>query len=379
MFGRGAAGAVWQEGVAFRNLVRDEIRVVREHQQILLTQGKTGHATIFILSSCCIANILVFLAIPDYISLFIAASLYLHMGYFITLLIPIGKGTIRFPREEIHRFFSTLYHTGIIAATDRFTRILLNAFFINSRSLFFGISCIFSVDILFTLTGFYAGMFSERTVLIILFQLFSFLIFYFLLWRLEPGSVRFQEGVSGVKGALAVRYPSWLIAVLFGTAALLILLLILSTIILLPGMTLAVFMSNAGLEHVTDLFLLIGIIGVSQYFIVRFFHGIASVRMAERFSASTLSLLQAAGGGDGPLTGEDPDADRGILPSADAMRSAASALLQARLYRLELNTLFGAFPVYTVNPDFSVIFDEQVISVITGYLKGAGSTRLETA
>jgi hypothetical protein len=324
-----------------------------------------------------VVNLLAFLTIPDYFSLFVAASLYLHMGYFITLLIPIGKGAVRFPREEIRSFFSTVYHTGIIAATDRFTRILLDAFFINSRSLFFGISGIFSLDILFTLAGLYTGMFPLRTALIILFQLFAFLTFYFLLWRLEPGSDRFREGVSGVKGALAVRYPSWFVAVLFGAAALLILLLILSTIILLPGMTVAVFLLNAGLEQVTDLFLLIGILAVSQYFIVRFFHGIASARMAERFSASTLSLLQDAEGEDTSPAAEAPDVGADIPGPAEAMRSAASALLQARIYRLEQNTLFGAFPVYTVNPDFSVIFDKEVISVITGYLKGAGSAGLE--
>ena len=59
------------------------------------------------------------------------------------------------------------------------------------------------------------------------------------------------------------------------------------------------------------------------------------------------------------------------------MRNAAGALLESRMYRLELRTLFGTFPVYLVNPDFSVLFDEQVIAVITGYLKGAGSSSKE--
>jgi hypothetical protein len=380
MLGRGAAGAVWQEGAAFQQLIRNEIHVVRERQQALLTQGKTGYATLLILLSCIITNVISFLALPEYIPLFIAASVYLHMFYFLTLLIPIGEGTVRFPTAEIRRIFSTLYHTGIIPSTDRFTRIMLDAFFINSRTLSSGFFCIFTIDLLYTGIAYYGGLFSLRTVAVISFQVVAILIFYFLLWRFDPGTARFKQGIAGMKGTLAgKRYPSWLIAVMFVIGALLVLFVILSTIILLPGITLKAFLSLSGIGDLTNLFLFITLIAVSQYFIVRFFHGIMSSRMAERFSEFRIVLLQTVsdgGSGSVPEGTDEQDAPRPAT-SGGSMRNAAGALLESRMYRLELRTLFGTFPVYLVNPDFSVLFDEQVIAVITGYLKGAGSSSKE--
>ncbi len=49
----------------------------------------------------------------------------------------------------------------------------------------------------------------------------------------------------------------------------------------------------------------------------------------------------------------------------------AGALLESKIYKVEKKTLLGAFPVYIVNPDFSVILDEQVLALITGYLGNA--------
>jgi hypothetical protein len=375
MFGSGAAETVRQEGAALRQLVSNEIGLVREQRQVLLAQGTTGYVTIFILLSCIIMNLYAYLSLPDYFALFIAASLFLHMGYFITLLVPIGEGTLRFPAGEIQKFFSVLYHTGIIPATDRFTRILLDVFFMNSRTLCFGFFCLFSLDVLFTGAGYYAGIFSSAIVTVILFQVLAFLVFYILLWRLEPGTTRFKQVISGMKDSLAGRrYPVWLIAALFGAVALLVLLVILSLIILLPGMTVKAFLSRSGLGDFTGLFLFIGLLAASQYFIVRFFHGIASTAMAARVSEHRIRMLQTASEGAGVIpAGMARDDAVSSAATRDALRNAAESLLESRIYRLERRTLFGAFPVYLVNPDFSVIFDEEVIAVITGYLKGAGS------
>jgi hypothetical protein len=102
------------------------------------------------------------------------------MIYFITLLVPLGKGALRLPFDRIRQFFITLHHTGIISATDRLTRIFLDVFFINSHALFRGFLLIFSCDLIFAAIGFYQGAFSSRALIIILFQSLAILIFYFL-------------------------------------------------------------------------------------------------------------------------------------------------------------------------------------------------------
>jgi hypothetical protein len=361
MIGHDATGMLRQEGAAFKQLVSLEIQSARAQQKTLLLQGKTGYATILILFFCIAINIGVFFAIPDYKALFIAASIYLQMFYFITLLIPMGGEGSTFPKKEVLKSFSTLFRKSFITTTDRFTRIFMDVFFMNSRTLAAGFLCILSVDILFTLLGYFTGEFSRWTAAVILFQVVVIAAFYFLLMRLEPGTARFRARVIGMKGSLAARYPSWVIAVLFGAAALLVLLLILSTIILLPGMTVKAFMSLSGLEEVTNLILLLALIAASQYFIVRFFHGIASTRMAGSFAETRILLLEKAGN-EAP-SGTD---------SEDPAQSAAESLLESKIYRLGTRSIVGLFPVYIVDLDFSVLFDEKVITVITGYLKGAG-------
>ncbi len=378
MIGHDAAGALRHEGAAFTHLIRSELISAREQQKLLLSQGRAGYATIFVLLLCITVNAVACVTIPDYFTLFIAASIYLQMFYFITLLIPMGGGNIGFPRDEILKVFSTLYHTGIISTTDRFTRIFMDAFFINSRSLAPGFLGVFSLSLLFTILSYQAGEFSDAATAIVLFQIAAIIVFYLLLMRLEPGTARFKSGVCGMKGMLAGKYPPWIIAVLSGTAALLILLLILTTIILLPGMTVKALMSIPGLEEATNLFILIGIIALSQYFIVRFFHGVSSTRMAAAFAESKIVMLQlAAGGQAAPGPGGNP-CPNGPENTETVLETAAESLLASKIYRLTSRSIGGMFPVYLVDLDFSVLFDERVMAVIIGYLKGAGSAEPAT-
>ncbi|MCX6691614.1 MAG: hypothetical protein NTW33_06065 [Methanoregula sp.] len=81
-------------------------------------------------------------------------------------------------------------------------------------------------------------------------------------------------------------------------------------------------------------------------------------------------LLQTVSEEESGSVPERTDEQDAARPSTrgESMRNAAGALLESGMYRFELRTLFGMFPVYLVNPDFPVLFDEQVIAVITGYL-----------
>jgi hypothetical protein len=98
--------------------------------------------------------------------------------------------------------------------------------------------------------------------------------------------------------------------------------------------------------------------------------------MAAHFSEIRILMLETASKVDFMIpAGDDVRVPR--LPAVeDAPITAANALLESRIYRLDLRTFFGAFPIYLVNPDFSVLFDEKVITVITGFLKRAGSTEI---
>jgi hypothetical protein len=372
MIGRSAADAVWQESTAIHELVKNEIHTLQEQQRVLRTGGRIGHITLAILLICIIINGAFLFFVKDYFALFIAAGFYLYMVYFITLIIPLGTGARGLPFKEVRQFFLTLYHSGVIPAADRFTRIMLDIFYINSRALFGGFLIIFSIVLVFTGIGFFKGVFSGATVLVITFQSISILTFYGLVWKFEPYSLHYHNDMRELKGRLVTkRFPHWAVVVVFGTAAVLVLFVIISTIILLPGFTVHKVLTQTSIGNLDYPLLLIGIVLASQYFMVRFFHGISSRELAEQFSGAQIARLQSADTEPGCELGSPHAPDCPAVLQADRKREVAGALLDSKMYRVEKKTLFGAFPVYIVNPDFSVILDEQVLALITGYLGNA--------
>lgn len=372
MIGRSAADAVWQESTAIHDLIKNEIQTLQNQQRALRTTGSIGYITLAILLLCILVNVAFLVLLKDYFALFISAGFYLFMIYFITLIIPLGNGARGLPFNNIRRFVSALHHSGVIPSTDRFTRIMLDVFYINSRTLFGGFLVIFSFVLLFTGIGFFKESFSVTTVMFILFQSISILMFYGLVWKFEPYSLQYHHDMRELKGRLVTkRFPEWAVVALFGTAAVLVLIGIISTIILLPGFTVNKVLSLTGIEGLEYHLVLIGILLASQYFIVRFFHGISSRELAEQFSDAQIARLRCA-----DTIPEDKQESKDVsgdpaAPEADMKREVAGALLESKIYKVEKKTLLGAFPVYIVNPDFSVILDEQVLSLITGYLGNA--------
>lgn len=372
MIGRSAADAVWHESTAIHDLIKNEIQTLQDQQRALRTTGSIGYITLAILLLCILVNGAFLVLLKDYFALFIAAGFYLFMIYFITLIIPLGAGARGLPFNNIRRFVSALHHTGVIPSTDRFTRIMLDVFYINSRTLFGGFLVIFSFVLFFTGIGFFKGSFSFTTVMFILFQSISILMFYGLVWKFEPYSLQYHHDMRELKGRLVTkRFPEWAVVALFGTAAVLVLFGIISTIILLPGFTVNKVLSLTGIEGLEYHLVLIGILLASQYFIVRFFHGISSRELAEQFSDAQIARLRCADTiPEGIRESRDVPGDP-AAPEADMKYELAGALLESKIYKVEKKTLLGAFPVYIVNPDFSVILDEQVLALITGYLGNA--------
>jgi len=194
---------------------------------------------------------------------------------------------------------------------------------------------------------------------IILFQSVAIIIFYFLVWKLEPYSTEFFTDVSGMREHLIRKnIPEPVVSFLFLLGAVLALVCIISTIILLPGITVNNVLSVSEFKELGHFFIAIGVVLVSLYFIFRYIHGITSRDLLIRFSKTKTECLlhQIEITGD-TGTGSSPAAS-GYLASAtpDTLREAAELLLEARLYQVQRKTIFGMFPVYIVNPDFSRVF-----------------------
>ena len=105
---------------------------------------------------------------PLYPLMFTSASFFLFMFYFVTLLIPHNLKETPLPQTEIFRYLVRLRENGIIVSTRRFTRVFLNAFFINCRPLFYGFALIFSLDIVLVIAMAAQDVLSSSSTVIIL-------------------------------------------------------------------------------------------------------------------------------------------------------------------------------------------------------------------
>jgi len=339
-----------------------EIHREREQHRRLYASGTPGRVTLVILGAAVLINVCLFLESPLYPLLFVSASFFLFMFYFITLLIPHNLRHTTLPQTELSAYLVRLRKNGIIVSTKRFTRVFLNAFFINCRPLFYGFALIFSLDIVLVIAMAANGSLSPTHTQIILFQSAAIIIFYFLVWKLEPYTIDFFTGVSGMKkNLIQKRIPQQVVSFLFLVGAALALVAIVSTIILLPGITVNNVLSEAELKELGHFFLAIGVAVVTLYFIMRYIHGITSRDLLVRFTEDKTACLfrqieitscPARASAAGASVEE---------PENAALCRAAELLLEAQIYQVEQKTLFGTFPVYIVNPDFSWVFSSPAI------------------
>jgi len=348
--------------LSLHNVMNDELAAVREKRSELVLPKRTGFLQLFILFLCIFTNIIFFLTMRDYFALFIAASFYLNMFYFIILLIPTNFERSGLSKNEIIRFHAWLRDSGIKSGTSRFTRLIINSFFINSRALSLGIGLIFVVDIIFALVSYSLMNLDLGSTIIVIFQCGVIILFYILVWKTEPFSTEFRRNVEQVRRRLSrENIPPWMVSAIFMTAVLLAVFLFLTAIILLPGITITAFMSQSGLNELGYLVLFITILAVSQYFLIRYIHGITSRTMASRildFQEEALKELAGTPGAGSAGTSDGED-----------WFEMPARLLESRLYSVQQRTLLGMFPVYTVDVDFSALMDSTTRAAIQNYIE----------
>ncbi|MFA4877859.1 MAG: hypothetical protein WC586_10620 [Methanoregula sp.] len=350
--------------VPFRHAIEAELVAIQKSRNLLKGSDRSGLLYPAVIFCCLLVNALFLLVRKDYFALFIAASFYLNMFYFISLLIPTSREYAGIHKEDLRKFLSWLQDMGVKAGTSRFTRLFLNAFFINSRALSLGIGMIFTIDILFTLVAFLVLKVSVSGTLIVISQCTIIAVFYMLIWKIEPFSDAFAKNVEGVKTWLSGnRIPPLLISVLFMVAFAFAVILILVTIILLPGITVAAFLTESGLAVLGHLVGLIAILAISQYFIIRYIHGSSSRLMAERLLDHKEKTLQEI------LAVEN----RGTAVHLNNPVETTTRLLESKVFQVKQNTLFGTFPVYVVDLDLSVMLDSTTLTAIQGYIQKKGS------
>jgi hypothetical protein len=345
--------------IPLSQVIRDELSAVRKTRAGLMTDRGNSRIHIGILFLCIGINAIYFLLRPDYLYVFIAASFYLNMYYFITLLIPQNfNKNAGLQKADLSRFRTWLKEIGLTSGTSRFTKLFINSLFINSRTLSLGISLIFTIDILYAIRAHTTLELPLKTTVIVISQCVIIVVFYLLVWKVEPFSMKYVKSVEQVKRRLThEKLPPRIITVLFLVGFLIAIVLFLTTIILLPGITLQAFLDQSKLTTLGNVFVFIAVLAVSQYFIIRYIHGTTSRTMAERlfdYKESVLQDLQNTVGSHNA--------------SPENRAETTTRLLETKIYTIKRNTLSGFFPVFVVDLDFSVILDSTTRTAIRGYI-----------
>lgn len=359
-------GPGYSPGIRFTDGVRQELAAVRRARAGLAAFGGSRGTERAVLAACVLANAVLYLVRPDYFGLFIAASFYLNMYYFILLIIPTKSDALhRKGKKGLSRVRAWLKDVGIRTGTSQFSRLFTHTIFMNSRALSLGIGLIFVIDILFSFAEYSRGL-PAMTTAIVIAQCSIIVIFYLLVWKVEPFSSEYAGKVERLKVILRNRSVSpQLVAGLLVSGFVLSLFLFLITIIFLPGITLHAFLDQAELAAAGYLFALLAILAVSQYFPVRFIHGFTSRTMAERILAfrenSLCAILETETGSAAPAGGT-------ALPGEDG-RKMYSLFIESGIYAIRKKTIAGLFPVWVVDLDLSVMTRITAQNAIRGYIR----------
>ena len=350
------------EALPLREVIESELSAVKKTRAELMPHRGPRGIQFLTLAACILINIIFFLTRSDYFGVFIAASFYLNMYYFITLIIPTNFNKTNPPAADLSRFQAWLNEIGVTSGATQFTRLFINSLFINSRALSLGIGLIFSIDIVFTVIDYFGEGLPLRTTAIVIFQCAVIVTFYLLVWKIEPFSTTYIKKVEGVKRSLhRQKLPPQLITGMFIFGFLTAIFLFLVTIIWLPGVTLQAFLNYSQLTELGHLFALVAILAISQYFIIRYIHGITSRSMAERlFDFKETALTD--------LLDMDMTASPGIPNPAESPFETSKLLLETKIFIVKRKTIGGTFPVFIVDLDFSVMLDNTTLTAIRGYI-----------
>jgi hypothetical protein len=331
---------------AINQVIGDELSAVRKSRAGLMTDQGHPRIHIGIILVCIGINLVYFLYRPDYMVLFIAASFYVNMYYFIIVLVLQNVQKSTGPKADLSLFRSRLKEIELKSDTTRFTKLFTNTIFLNSRTLSLGICLIFAIDILYAMWAYFSMGLPLRPALIVISQCAIIIVFYFLVWKVKLFSMKYVK-----------RTVLFIIGFLFAAV------LFFTTIIILPGITLSAFLAQSRLSELGDLFVLLAVLAISQYFIVRFIHGSTSRKMVEDFFDYKEHLLVNL-----------QDMVRSGNNSVENRAETTARLLETKIYTIKRNTISGFFPVFVVDLDFSVMLDSTTETAIMRYIGDTSSS-----
>lgn len=313
-----------------------------------------------------LANILLWLVLPDYDLYWITASFFLYVVYPFLFLVPSSNTSAADGGEHPSGRLSERFG-GAGLAEHRWTiaKIFWNSFFINSLPLAPAFIAIYSLNILFALLR-GQGLIGW----LIVFQSAAIIVFYLAIAILRPYTGGFLDSVIGLQSTVSAQMhrrvrPLWKIMLPIGLAAGIVAIVLIAAM-LLPGFTLGVIWKSeetvTGLGFVPVLFVL-----ASQIVLVRYAQGAASGRLVRRLRQRKIEIIKQHVLAPLEIYRDQlTRAEPGVLDRfAQDFADIRATFLSSKVYRMQVQDLAGLLPIHVVVPDLELVLSRETIQLLS--------------
>lgn len=345
------------------------VRAELEHERAGLAEAEHPASSrllsALLVADLILANILLWLVLPDYALYWITASFFLYVVYPFLFLIPSSTAPAGSDDVRNRGGFSERF-SGSGLSEHRWTiaKIFWNSFFINLQPLAPAFIAIYSLNIVFALLR------AEGIVgWLIIFQSAAILIFYLAIAIFKPYTGEFLDSVMGIQTTVSTKLhrrvePLWKVVLPIGLAAGVVAIVLIAAM-LLPGFTLGVIWKSeatvTGLGFVPVLFVL-----ATQTVLVRFSQGTASRRLVQRLRERKVAILTRHV--LAPLEAYRSQlgrAEPGVLDRfAQDFTDIRATFLSAKVYRMQVQDLAGLLPIDVVAPDLDLVLNRETIQLL---------------
>jgi len=358
-------------------LVKGEIEAERKHIIEFNKYARPPSLPLVFILALFLINLPVFLTYDKYIPIWIISSFALIMVVWFLVMLPTSTkeagGTGKRDKGKKENGKSKNGLSDLKENKKTLFNVLWNIFFTNCQPLAPGIVILQLMNIILVLYGqFCTNIFTHVVAGVIIFQAVMIIAFYGGVVYFKPWTVSFLKKMiilsKDSKGRWREGWRGALRVILFFAAIAVGVALVMIVAILFPGLTLSNFIEALGMNWETNFLLFLLTLG-TQFAIIRFLQGIASVDMVSRVAEHKIEVLeeQVLPNIKWMMEGADPAKFEALGEDAtdDEIRLKQNYLI-TKVWEYGKHDFFGIMPVFLIVPNTKLIMDKGFMAAVRG-------------
>lgn len=360
-----------------KGLVKKEIEVEKDNLENFKSYRKPGYILVVFLMALFIINLPLFMSYEKYLPVWIISSFAFYMiAWFLVMLPTSAKepgASKKKKSEEKKSEKGEKKGSGLKENKKTLFNVLWNVFFTNCQPLAPGILLIQIVNIILVLYGqFFTDLFNQAVAGIVVFQALMIMAFYGGILFFKPWTTSFLKKMIGMSKESKERWHEGRLGVmrvvLFFAAIAVGVALVMIVAILFPGMTLGNFFEALGQDWQTNFILFVITLG-TQFALIRFLQGLASVEMVVGVASNKIDTLEnrVLPNIEWMMEGGDPSTleELGEDATDDPIRLKQNYLI-TKVWTYGKHDFFGIMPVFLVVPNTKLIMDRDFMVAVKG-------------